>query len=158
MQPDQEQRFRCAATRLSCRQPRQFSRVGNEICCSLVAGEACPLRHVSDAAPHVERVGRDLDVEHSGGTSSRVNEPQQDSDERCFACTVGPDQACDARRDVEVDTGEGIDGTDTGVVALCEIRRVNDGHSGEPSLAATVACAHARRGVGRRRDAAGAGV
>jgi hypothetical protein len=66
------------------------------------------LRHVADALADVGAAGRDVEVEYGGAARRRLDEPEQDLDQRGLPGTVRADEADDPGLDVDVSESSAV--------------------------------------------------
>src|SRR5262249_14618447 len=93
-----------------------------------LGGEGAVLRHVADAAAHLEGVPEDVEAVDGGGAGSGRQEAGKDPHGGGLAGAVGPEEADDAAaRHVEGDVADG------GVVAVELGESVNVDHGGNSS-------------------------
>src|SRR5688500_17244763 len=113
--------------------------MGDEIGRGRIRRERVVLGHVADELADLRPVRPHVQVEDGGGAAGRLDQPQQDLEQRALARAVRADQPDDPRLDLE---GEAIERGD-GAVALGEPRQGDQCHA--PTLR------HATRGAPRPR-------
>ncbi len=126
---DVAQRLRGALAGGAARQAVHLGHVRDELGRADLERQAVVLRHVADAATDLEPSRGDVEVEHRRGARRRLEQPEQDLDQRALPRPVRAHQPDHARLELELEPVE----SDDGAVPLGQRAGGDQGHASERS-------------------------
>ena len=112
-EPDVTERLGRALAGGGARQPVHLRHVRDELGGADLEREAVVLGHVADQLPDLEAVRGDVEAEHLGRAGRRLEQAEQDLDQRALAGAVRADEPDHARLEVEVEVVERDDGAES---------------------------------------------
>ena len=126
VQPDVTEDLGGPFARGRARQAGHPGHVGHEVGRGDVRRQAVVFGHVADELADRRALGPDVEVHHRRLARGRLEQPEEDLDERALAGAVGADQADDPRFEVQ---GQTVERDDARRIALGQVAKGDEAHA-----------------------------
>jgi len=126
VEPDVPQHLGRAFARRGAREAGHARHLGDEVGRRCVGREAVVFGHVAHELADRRALRAHVEVHHGGLAQRRLEQAEQDLEERALARAVGTDQTDDAGLEVE---GQAVEGSDAARISLGQVTKGDQAHA-----------------------------